>query len=697
MKFEDGRLVIRNSNSSLLSPRPQRGNRAVAASVLLIALYLLTFPSTAQAQLEEPSIYPNVWYRIAFDDNSDVIKRDGDGYNGRWYYYPESDVYRMWFYNDPYDPDRKGYLKYEAYIKPVDSSQTTYMKIRFNWTTPEWSALGHNRPPLPGDVPTLAEASEYMSSYTMHTVNNLSNFESIEPVRSYTIYDYNPEWISIDIIGRNAYVYRGAWHECREKSSSSSGDDDPAFLVCCRWSTGDCYTVYGSSCSEGYEALGSGKTCDDCIKGGAPTMDFGDAPDPDYPTSLASDGARHTVDSEAFLGKSVDAEADALTDKAATGDNDDGVTFASALQPGWSTSIEVTASTQGYLNAWVDFNADGDFADADEQIFTDTLLIAGTNTLTFAVPADAQPGTTFARFRFNTRGLLGYDGLAADGEVEDYAVEVSASYEPYQTSGVTALKWNQAPSTIDGANPYLFEAVTTLSALDLHQIAADDFQIDVDRPITGIHWWGSFNGWTKSYLPSVLPLAFHIGIWTDAGDATGLPHPGALVWESYCTQWAWALAGYQNATKDDTLGETCFQFSYLLSQDEWFQISSDSDAKDEDAAFYWISISALYDSADDSSANTWGWMTRAQEFGEGAMLIEEITPGLWPPVEGDEWFTGQTVLDGGNDLCDLAFQLTTYGGLGTSAGTTTKASQPKTTPDLSDLGLVATRWLDVTL
>jgi len=663
---------------------------------LLIALILLE--STALAQIEAPEIYPGVWYRIAFDSEGHRTLGDGDGYNGQWYHYPNSNRYRMWFYNDAYDPDREGYLNFEAYIMPVDPSETSSVQIFFNWSTPEWSALGRSGPPLPGDVPTLSEESQYMASYGMHNTGNVFNFESIEPIRSYTISGYNPEWISIDFIGRNARIYRGAWHECREKTSPGNGGVGPGINVCCRWSTGDCYTIFGGNCAESYETLDPGQTCDDCIKGGAPSLDFGDAPDPDYPTRLASNGARHTVVGNVLLGKTITAEADALTNKSATADSDDGVTFASALQPGWPASVAVTASTQGYLNAWIDFNGDGDFADAGEQVFFDTLLGAGANELTFEVPEDASPGTTFARFRFNSRGLISYDGPASDGEVEDYAIEISRFYEPYQTSGVTSLKWNQPPSAIDVANPYLFDAVTTVSTLDLHQIAADDFQLEAGRPITGIHWWGSFNGWTESSLPPVLPLAFHIGIWTDVPDAqpnsaSSLAHPGTLVWEGYCIQWAWALAGYQDATKDATLGETCFQFSYLLSQDEWFQPAAETDAKDAEPALYWISISALYDPADSLTTHPWGWITRTHEFGEAATLIREITPGPWPPAEGAEWLSGLPVTDGSGVPWDLAFQLTTYGGLETTEPTKGSTSGAKTAVDLHHLALSADRWL----
>src|SRR5262249_48970631 len=57
--------------------------------------------------------------------------------------------------------------------------------------------------------------------------------------------------------------------------------------------------------------------------------------------------------------------------------DDDGVLWTSALRVGQQASLIVTASTNGLLSAWLDFNADGDWADPGEQIFTNVLLTAG--------------------------------------------------------------------------------------------------------------------------------------------------------------------------------------------------------------------------------------------------------------------------------------------------------------------------------
>jgi hypothetical protein len=160
------------------------------------------------------------------------------------------------------------------------------------------------------------------------------------------------------------------------------------------------------------------------------TLDFGDAPDPTYPTLLANNGARHTVGSGLFLGAAVDPEPDGLPNAAATGDDvdgiddEDGVVFMSTIDPGTTASVDITASTAGaLLDAWIDFNADGDWSDAGEQIFTNESLAAGVNSLTFNVPAGANPlTTTFARFRISTAGNLSPTGAAVDGEVEDYQI-----------------------------------------------------------------------------------------------------------------------------------------------------------------------------------------------------------------------------------------------------------------------------------
>jgi len=159
--------------------------------------------------------------------------------------------------------------------------------------------------------------------------------------------------------------------------------------------------------------------------------DWGDAPDPSYPTLAASVGATHTISVGILLGATIDAESDGVPKAAADGDDttgiddEDGVTFASKIVAGTNASIQVVAGfSGGYLDAWIDFNADGDWADSGEKIATATLLSAGLNTLSVPVPQPSALGPTYARFRISSGGGLTPSGLAADGEVEDYLVEL---------------------------------------------------------------------------------------------------------------------------------------------------------------------------------------------------------------------------------------------------------------------------------
>jgi len=161
-----------------------------------------------------------------------------------------------------------------------------------------------------------------------------------------------------------------------------------------------------------------------------PELDFGDAPDPTYPTLFSNQGAGHYIVQDFYLGVRVDSERDGQPNADATGDDtdgsddDDGVAFTTVLKPNKTARVDVTASGEGFLNAWIDFTGDGDWDDSGEQIFTNQSLSGCVNALTFFVPAASLTGYTFARFRFSTSADLTPIGDAPDGEVEDYQVRI---------------------------------------------------------------------------------------------------------------------------------------------------------------------------------------------------------------------------------------------------------------------------------
>lgn len=132
------------------------------------------------------------------------------------------------------------------------------------------------------------------------------------------------------------------------------------------------------------------------------------------------------------------------------GDDEDGVRFDGVLTPGATVPITVFASREGHLDAWLDLNGDGDWNDQYEQIFRSVPVQAGANQLTFSIPTATGPGVTYARFRFGSEGGLAPTGLAIDGEVEDYRVEIISNDPPSIASPAQLSTDEDVPLTISG-------------------------------------------------------------------------------------------------------------------------------------------------------------------------------------------------------------------------------------------------------
>ncbi len=161
------------------------------------------------------------------------------------------------------------------------------------------------------------------------------------------------------------------------------------------------------------------------------TIDYGDAPT-SYGTASSGFLAGLT------LGSLWDAEGVPQASTNATGDDTNGIddedgidlTGTRPLIRGSSNNpIRVTTTnTTGqtaYLQAWIDFNADGDFTDAGELVISNLAVTsAALPLLNISVPSTATTGSTFARLRLSTTTGLGPTGQSIDGEVEDYQISI---------------------------------------------------------------------------------------------------------------------------------------------------------------------------------------------------------------------------------------------------------------------------------
>lgn len=178
-------------------------------------------------------------------------------------------------------------------------------------------------------------------------------------------------------------------------------------------------------------------------------VDYGDAPE-SYGTYLKDNGARHGLsdDNQLYLGKGVDGESDGKPvplsdDESDRNDDEDGIQFATILQAGDTAVVMVDASAEGVLSAWIDSDQNGTFDD-DEQVIADRNMIAGKTPVYIDIPADAKPGSTWARFRLSSStGMLPTGGVS-DGEVEDYNVNIavegsSVNYYPSSSTYSTVV------------------------------------------------------------------------------------------------------------------------------------------------------------------------------------------------------------------------------------------------------------------
>lgn len=151
----------------------------------------------------------------------------------------------------------------------------------------------------------------------------------------------------------------------------------------------------------------------------------------DAPTAMGT--ANHRIVPGFGLGASRTAEAAAYNSTDASADSgDDGVTLPQ-LARGVAATIPVAVSGPGFLSAWIDFNDDGDFADAGEQIAANAVdggagdsdgAANGSIALALSVPAAAATTPTIARFRYSSVSGSSISGLFGFGEVEDHGLSI---------------------------------------------------------------------------------------------------------------------------------------------------------------------------------------------------------------------------------------------------------------------------------
>jgi hypothetical protein len=142
---------------------------------------------------------------------------------GEWFLY-ESGWVNICFYNAPLNTTRAKIMHIEFDLRLpwyTDDMADGGVVVAVNWATPAWSAYGYGdtRPPLPDswmneDVCIVRELLLGEPDDLYSAAADSAHFEF-----DVSVYDYNPEWVSIDIQGYNFYIFNGVIiHECVDKT-----------------------------------------------------------------------------------------------------------------------------------------------------------------------------------------------------------------------------------------------------------------------------------------------------------------------------------------------------------------------------------------------------------------------------------------------------------------------------------------------
>ena len=266
-------------------------------------------------------------------------------------------------------------------------------------------------------------------------------------------------------------------------------------------------------------------------------FDYGDAP-PTYLTLSVNGGPHHIVSPYLRLGAEADGEADGQPGVLANGDDnagvddDDGVElFASTLDRivggqigAWSQlrlAVHHPLLNNAYVNIWVDFNSDGDFADAGERVVTNALAIDGINDFGFFTPLTAPVGFTYARVRLSDLALAGPGGFGGQGEVEDYRIEFTrasgaSNVQAYERYGQRWITWQFTPAT--AAQVYeVYWSPLPLATIATGTLVARLFPDDYCGPRLARQLSDAFGGGAAN-VNFTIPNATGAGVTTLAAD-----------------------------------------------------------------------------------------------------------------------------------------------------------------------------------
>jgi hypothetical protein len=168
-----------------------------------------------------------VWNRfaVAIDENGELI---GSPF---WFLYP-SGWFNVWFYDHLFDPHRFKRISLDVEVQRLLDGPAS-LTLALNYSTPEWFEDPDGNPlsdplriqPLPGEDEELFIVREVLFD---DEVTDPFELDAIIDIP-----DFNPEWVSIDIMGSNILLTGIIKHACLRKciSDMTGPDGQPDGVV----------------------------------------------------------------------------------------------------------------------------------------------------------------------------------------------------------------------------------------------------------------------------------------------------------------------------------------------------------------------------------------------------------------------------------------------------------------------------------
>ena len=500
-------------------------------------------------------------FSVDIDAKGEGIAGDGTGFDrGSWYYYPNTDWWNQWFYNSDYDPAHRKVVEVDLTFRVLDptSAVASTVEVALNWTTGAWpSDMDVPVPPLPQDIKSVSHEGQVIVRQVVVPLKQITKsfFISVPP----EIEDFCPEWISIDVRGRNVNVEGLIRHECLEKEDPTLPLDDrdfgdapegtlaypssgiPGLFPTCvgvgpaSWIEHDTKWLYFGSRVD-IEPEGNGGVCP-AFNPNSYDQDEG-----------MTDGDAGLIRPRAYTIKGP-LGSEAVLPLIFTGLESFGSTCLTTI---WGVNLDIEVNNQrpdgrdAYVNLLIDWNQDGKWegaapcsdADVPEHVLVNFLVPNGyRGPLSQLAPPSFQvgpfPGYVWTRFSITERLVpkdWNGDGVFADGETEDYLLMLRETPRicDWKEGDPQKMHWAQLP-----------DLWPTGMDVDMYSISlADDFRCAETGPITGLHFWGSF---LDDSLPAkgVDSLRFEINIYSNQPADNLIPwsRPGQLLWN-------WQVAPY---------------------------------------------------------------------------------------------------------------------------------------------------------